>query len=275
MEKGRYLKLYKAKKARKNFTKKTIRLLFICITALIGIAYLVVWLTPVLSGKIEIRPTAMTIEQIESHGFPQACYLTVTDGFPVFAEASMEEENREKNLSYLAVPVVSRTTWKKWQLNRQNKEPLDASPFRLFAVFTGTEAGKFWPGSTSLQDMEKAWQQSGQAMTLTGETGKARHVFITKPMDSSPVKQRIDWNRVRYLKVNKQVNSLKRSIQLFCYALFWLTLSGLSLKCHIRDTSMADTADLGLTPLLDGDLPGDNDGSGSDAVDMDIDLDVD
>lgn len=253
MEKGKYLKLQNTKQAKGHYVKGTFHWLFICITGFLGIVYFTIWIIPVINRQITLNPTTISIEQIETHGFPKKDYLTITDGHFVFSEAGIVERNRNADTSYLAVPIVSRTLQKKWQQSIQNHQPIDASSFRLFVIFTGKQTQQFWPENASLQDMQDSWQHKSKTIAITGETGKSRDAVIRKPMDSPVAKKNLNWDDVYYLKLNKHTYSLKRSVKHFSYAFILLSLSILTLRYHLR-TCKGDVPGCNIGPFYTGDI---------------------
>ncbi len=259
------------RRARKDFRAGTIRLLIIFISGFIGMAFLVIWLTEIVSGKIELSPTTVSIETIEADGFPRAAYLNVEDVCPIFPEASIANRNKDTASSYLAVPMVSHTLQKIWLESVATGKPLDASRFRLFAVFTGEQAQKMWPQGHPEPGEPGEWQQSCESISITGETGKSTYAFISKPMDSHIIKTGLNWSTVRYLKVNKHWYSLWHSINYFCYAFVLLSISGLTARFHIRNPCKAQPKTQ-LDPLVshdewfsdDSNSDTDSDGDGGD-----------
>ncbi len=257
------------RRAQKNFRAGTIRLLIFFVSGFIGIAYSVTWLTDIISGKIEISPTTVSIETLESDGFPQAAYLTVENGCLIFPEANIATRNKDTAASYLAVPVVSKTLQKTWQESVASGKPLDASRFRLFAVFTGEQARKIWPQGHPEPGEAGEWQQSCTPLNLTGETGKSSNAPISEPMDSHIRKTALNWNTVRYLRVNRHWYSLGHSIKYFCYAFILLSISWFTARFHIKNRYKAPTKTQ-LDPLVSqgdwftDDNDSDTDGDGSD-----------
>ena len=233
MEKGKYLRLKAQKEASKNFVRGTIRLAIIGLSGFFGVVYLILWISPLVTGKIEIRPTEISIDQIETNGFPDAEHLTVKDAYPVFSEANIQVKNKGTEISYVTVPVVSRSLFEKWNAQKEHKEPIDASRFRLFAVFNSEQVTHFWPDAKLLADNKESQKQASAPITITGDTGPAAYWFY-KPMKSGFPKKNLDWKKVRCLKLEEHVHSLGRNVKHFIYAGLFLALSLFVISLHLK-----------------------------------------
>lgn len=263
MDKRKYLKLQAEKKLWSNYASGTGRLVFVALSGLLGIVYLVLFVTELVAGKIEIRPAQISINQIEAEGFPQANYLNVQDAYFIFSEAGIKPKNQGTELNYLAVPVVSQSLMEQWKKNSDNKEPIDGAQFRLYVIFTGQQVENLWPDNTMFLTPEAGWLPVSNQITITGETGPAKWSLFKKPMKSQLPKKNINWEEVRYLKYEKHTYSLARSIRHFTYAAILLVLAVFVLMRHMKRHD----------PIPDGtpDYPGVYDNlTSNDSIDPDI-----
>lgn len=263
MDKRKYLKLQAEKKLWSNYASGTGRLVFVALSGLLGIVYLVLFVTELVAGKIEIRPAQISINQIEAEGFPQANYLNVQDAYFIFSEAGIKPKNQGTELNYLAVPVVSQSLMEQWKKNSDNKEPIDGAQFRLYVIFTGQQVENLWPDNTMFLTPEDGWLPVPNQITITGETGPAKWSLFKKPMESQLPKKNINWEEVRYLKYEKHTYSLARSIRHFTYAAILLVLAVFVLMRHMKRHD----------PIPDGtpDYPGVYDNlTSNDSIDPDI-----
>jgi len=233
MEKGKYLRLQAKKKASKNFIRGTIRLVIVGLSGFLGVVYLILWISPLATGKLEIWPTEISIDQIETKGFPEAEYLTVTDAYIGFSEADIQGKNRGTEISYLTVPVVSRSLLEKWNVQKKHKKFIDASRFRLFVVFSGEQVTRLWPNAKFLLDEKDSRKQAPEKMAVTGDTGPSKN-WLFKPMGSDFPKKNLDWEKVRFLKYEKHLHGLGRNIKNFVFAAILLALSLFVLKLHFK-----------------------------------------
>ena len=232
MEKGKYLLLQDKKKASDNFIRGTMRLAFVGLTGFLGVVYLVLWLNPIATGKLEIRSTETSIEQIETEGFPDAVYLTVKDAYLLFSEADLQVKNRGTEISFLNVPAVSRSLMEKWGNQEKSQNFIDASSFRLFVVFNGEQATRLWPGTELLNEKDRL-EQTPVKMALTGDTGPSMY-WSFRPMGSNLPKKNLDWKKVRFLRYETHVYGLGQSIKKFISAAGLLAVSLFVLKRHLK-----------------------------------------
>ena len=233
MEKGKYFRLKAEKEAAMNFTSGTIRLVIIGLSTFFGIVYFVLFISPIVTGRMEIMPTEISIEQIETKGFPDAEYLTIKDAYPVFSEADIQVKNKGTEINFLIVPVVSSFLLEKWEVEKKHTKPIDASRFRLFVIFNGEQVARLWPNANFFDDEDKNRKQWAEGMVITGDTGPARS-WIFRPMESNFPKKNLDWGKVRFLKFQKHAHGLWQTIKHFLYATILLILSLYVLKFHLK-----------------------------------------
>jgi hypothetical protein len=233
MQKGKYLKLQAKKRAQENFYWGTIRLAFMFILGLVGVFYFMLWISPLVGGQIEVWPTEVSIDQIEAEGFPDAEYLKVSDGWIIFSEANLEVGNKGKEISRLTAPVISQSQREAWEESANRREPIDASRFHLFVDFNGEQVARLWPDAEDLRDKKEGLQKSPVKMTVTGDTGPAKHSFY-KPMQAGLPKKGLDWEKVRFLKFERHFHSLGNNIKNFIYAIVLLALSVFVFKRHFK-----------------------------------------
>ncbi len=184
----------------------TARLMVAFLVGLIALAYLAVWVVPLVNGQIEISATEVTIDRIEAGGFPDASYLKVTGGYLVFAEGDANVSTSGK-LRNLTVPVLSKSQWDAWQAQRGRDEPIDASRLRLAVYFRGEQVAQLWPKLKEQAEAGKDLDLPPIQMALTGETEPMKFL-LTSPMRSRPKKDTLDLKQMRGLRFEKHHHSL-------------------------------------------------------------------
>ncbi len=194
----------------------TTRLMTAFLAGFIALAYLAVWIVPLVKGRIEITATEVSIDRIEAEGFPDASYLKVTGGYLIFAEADADVSDLDGNdkvskaqgkLHDLTVPVVSNSQWEEWQAHLQRNEPIDASRLRLAVYFRGEQVARLWPKLKQQAEAGKDLDLPPIQMTLTGETEPMKFL-LSDPLQSRSRKDSLDLEQIRGLRFDKHHNSL-------------------------------------------------------------------
>ena len=214
---------------------------------LVGVVFLVLALTPLATGRIEIEATATDIDTIEREGFPQATFLEVKDGNIVFAHARVWLSRRGggRRLFQLAAPVVSDTQLEAWERGRDAGEPLDLSGLRLVAVFDGDQVAALWP--------EEPLDVQSAQMPLIGETVTAKGQ-ISLPTFPSRRAMNLDWAHARRLRHGVHHDSVGRLLKNLAIAVTLLMISFLTFRYHRRHPTRSPPGGLDLTPVFDGPL---------------------
>ena len=252
----------------------TTRLAVAFVAGFIALAYLAVWVTPLVKGRIEVSATEVSIDRIEAEGFPDAAYLKVTGGYLVFAEGDAEVAGiRDKGeaskaqgeLHHLTVPVVSGPQWEEWQQNLQRDEPIYASRLRLAVRFRGEHVARLWPELKERAESGETLDSEPIQMDVVGETEPMRFL-LSEPLQSHPQNSSLDVGQMRGLRFEKHHNSLGNLLKGLAIGLGLLTLSIVIIRYHRRHPTAPPRPTLNVEALEDL--------AGSDA-DADVDIDVD
>ncbi len=218
----------------------TTRLMTAFVAGFIALAYLAVWVVPLVKGRIEITATEVSIERIEAEGFPDASYLKVTGGYLIFAEADADvwdlDDNDEASktrgeLHDLTVPIVSKSQLDEWQAHLQRNEPIDASRLRLAVYFRGEQVARLWPKLKQQAEAGKDLDLPPIQMTVTGETEPMKFL-LSDPLQSRPRKGSLDLEQMRGLRFDKHHNSLGNLAKGLVIGLGLLTFSIAVLRYH-------------------------------------------
>jgi hypothetical protein len=244
------------------------RLAFAFGSGLIGILYLALAITPMATGKIEIRPTVVSIDKAESEGFPEARYLNVTGGYVVFSQADLKMEGREgqsRELDRLTAPVVSESLLKQWQTALEQGQPLDASRLRLLVSFNAEQVARLWPELKKRVEAGTAPARPPVRMDVVGETIPAEYM-VYKPHELQGRSKDFDLKQIRWLRHERHFNSLGRFLKNLAIGLGLIGLSIAAFWYHrmVPDDVSTDVFDWSALP-----------GAGDDTAGIDdIDLDA-
>lgn len=206
----------------------------------VALAYLAVWVVPLVTGRIEITATEVSIEQIEAQGFPDASYLKVTGGYLIFAEGDADVRDLHDNhraskkqgeLRSLTVPVVSKSQWDEWRKDLRREEPIDASRLRLAVYFRGEQVARLWPKLKQQAEAGNDLDLPPSQMTLTGETEPMKFL-LSEPLRSRSRKDSLKLQQMRGLRFDKHHNSLGNLAKGLAIGLALLAFSIIVLAYH-------------------------------------------
>lgn len=193
----------------------TMRLMVSFGAGLIGILYLVLPINSLVTGKVEIRPTSLSIDEAESEGFPERWYLEVTNGYVVFSEGDIQWEDEhaeERELRRLTVPVVSERLLQDWKASSEQDGLLDASQFRVLASFNREQVARLWPGVLDLLQNGQPLDVAPAKLALTGDSEPAKFM-VYKPYDFKQHTKNFDWEKVRWLRFERHFYSPARIVK--------------------------------------------------------------
>ncbi|MCF6285146.1 MAG: hypothetical protein L3K26_08145 [Candidatus Hydrogenedentes bacterium] len=193
-----------------------------------GFSYLVVAVVFLFSGRIENRPTTLSVESAEKDGFPERAYLRVTGGYVVLSEAEIALKFDKSELLYITAPVVSESLWEAWKVSTEKGETLDAGPVRLFVAFDTKQAALLWPEAKKRALAGDPLGLPTVKMDVVGETQRAEDT-VFKPNDFKGPTTNLDWEPVRVLKFKRHFNSLGTVAKNFGIALGLFVLAGAAL----------------------------------------------
>ena len=180
---------------------------------LVGVFYLIVALTPLINGTLELKPTGLDIDTIESEGFPEAEYLEILDGHIVFDQASLHFRGLDDSeFARLTAPVVSESLLSAWQESADQGAPPDATRCRLLVSFEADQVAELWPELDENVREGKPLDLPPLQMVLTGETIPAKHMVI-KPYDFVERTTGFDWDQARWLRYERHFNSAGRFVK--------------------------------------------------------------
>lgn len=194
---------------------------------LMGVFYLTLALVPLLTGTIELKPTSLSIDAVESEGFPEANYLIVTDGYIVFADADVRLEDDDATppvIARLTVPVISESLLAEWQADTDHGELPDASRCRLLASFEGEQVAQRWPELAEQIANGDFEELPPVAMTLTGDTVPVDQIVFT-PWGLYKQVSHFDQEQARWLRFERHFNSLERAVKNLAIGIGLLLLS--------------------------------------------------
>lgn len=235
----------------------TTRLAAALVAGFIALAYLAVWIVPLVTGGIEISATELSIDRIEAEGFPHAAYLRVTGGYLVFTEGDPDVWNRPGNeevseapgeLLSLTVPVVSKSQWNAWQASLRQGDPIDASRLRLAVRFRGEQVARHWPELKRQAEAGEELDLPPAQMTVTGETEPMKFL-LSDPLQSRPQKGTLDLQQMRGLRFEKHHHSLGNAAKGLAIGLGLLALSIAILRYHRRHPTPPPGATLNVETL--------------------------
>ncbi len=191
----------------------TIRLAVGFLSGLVGILYSIVFFVPLFKGEIEVSPTTVSIDQLESEETPDACWLKVTDGYLVFSEAEATVHGNRSDgsgkIGFLSVPVMSKSLWEKWKAGVEDGKPVDLSTLRLVLVLGGYQVQQLWPEIERQIITEEEITPTAEQMTLIGEA-IPKGSFYPKPFsDNRPQSaENLNWDEIVFLRFEKDHCSL-------------------------------------------------------------------
>lgn len=196
--------------------------------ALIGIAYLVVGLVPLLTHGLDLEPVEVSIEAFERGEAADAEYLRVTGGAVVFSEADMflrktPDENGRRLFSITA-PVVSPAVLGGWKEALKRGDPIDASGMRLAVQFRAEQAEERWPGFVQLAEAGTLEKLPTVGLDVIGETGPLRFL-LASPVKSPTIPGSLDPDRVRGMRFEKYASSLGNTLMKLFWAFVWLAIA--------------------------------------------------
>jgi len=220
--------------------------------ALVGIAFLALALTPLVTGRIELDPTGTDIDRIEDEGFPDAAFLEVRGGNVVFehADAWLSGPAGEKRLFQLTAPVVSDALLVNWKHSRAAGNPLDLSRLRLVAVFTGDQVATLWPEVRRKAEAGEALDVEPAKLRLVGETVVAKGQ-LGLPDFPARRAENLHWEKVRRLRYRVHHDSLGRLLRNLALAAVLLAIAFLTFLYHRRHPTRPSPGGLDITPLFD------------------------
>jgi hypothetical protein len=222
------------------------------VTGFIALAYLSAWVVPLVTGRIEITATEVSIDRIEAEGFPDASYLKVTGGYLIVSEgdADVRLHHEQGELHDLTVPVVSKSQWDEWQTQLQRDEPIDASRLRLAVKFRGEQVAQLWPELKQLAENGSDLDLPPIQMTLIGETEPMKFL-LSDPLQSRPRKDSLDLEAIRGMRFEKHYHSLGNLVKGLVIALGLLTFSIAVLVYHRKHPTRAPRPTLNIETLED------------------------
>jgi len=246
----------------------TTRLAFAFGTGLIGILYLILGLTPVVTRTIEIKPTSLSIETVESDGFPEAEYLEITGGYLVFSEADVRLEDDDAEppvLARLTLPVISESQLSDWKADTKNEELPDASRCRLLVSFEADQVIERWP-DLAVQIARSDFETLPPVqMTVKGESTLVEYM-VFDPWGFTRQVFNFNEDHARWIRHDRHFNSAGRAAKNILIAVGLLVLSGFTFRSHFRrpDDVAQDVLDWsGIPDVADKDSGG---------TDTDLDL---
>lgn len=244
----------------------TMRLMVVFGGGLIGIMFLVLAGAPLFSGQVEIGPTTVSIDAIETEGFPEAQYLKVTDAQLLFAAPYLKMsggKNDPKELSRLTVPAVSKTELRKWEAALAKDEKVDASQFRLFVSFEGKQVAKLWPELKKRAEAGESLDKEPLTMELVGDTELAKNM-VFKPYDITDRMKNYDQDQTRWLRYKRHFWSLGRVVKNAAIGVILLLIAVAMFRYHrtVPDDVNPDILDWSAIPEFGG-------------GDADVDVDID
>jgi hypothetical protein len=225
----------------------------------VGILYLLLAITPLASGQIEVRPTPLSIDMAEADGFPEPWYLEITGGYIVFSEGDVQwedEDAEERELRRLTVPVVSAALLEDWNVSAEEGDSLDASQFRLLASFNGEQVARLWPEVMDLIEDDQSLEVPPVRMALVGDTEPAKFM-VYKPYEFEEHTKNFDWEKVRWLRFERHFQSPGRFVKNLLVGIGLLLIAVAVFRHHRRrpDDVATDVFDWSAVPdELDIDL---------------------
>jgi hypothetical protein len=195
----------------------SLRLLVGIFSAFFGVLFLVVVAVILFTGRLELRPTSLTIESAEDEGFPDAEFIRVIGGHIVFSEAEIDLSFNEDELLYVTAPVVSDSLRKEWQATGADGERLDASRLRLMVTFDGERFRKLWPEEASRILGGEPHELTTVQMDVQGESELSK--FMTfKPSDFDSRTDGFDWEQARAVTHGRHFNGPGTIVKYVVYA---------------------------------------------------------
>jgi hypothetical protein len=191
----------------------TIRLAVGVLSGLAGLLYSIVFFVPLFTGEIEVSPTEVSVDLLESEETPDACWLKVTDGYVVFSEAEATVHGNRSDgsgkIGFLSVPVMSKSLWETWKAGVEDDKPIDLSTLRLVLVLGGDQVQQLWPEVERQIISEKKIKPTVEQVTLIGET-IPKGSFYPKPFsDNRPQSaENLNWDEIVFLRFEKDHCSL-------------------------------------------------------------------
>jgi hypothetical protein len=231
---------------------RTFRLMVVFGSVLPGVLFLCLAITPLVTGRIEVRATAIDIEEIEQVGFPQADHLEIENGNLVFRDAQLWLSGRgnRRKLLKLTAPVVSDAQLKAWQADRGPGVPLDLSRLRVVAAFSGEQVAVLWPEVLQRALAEEPLDLQPVKMNLIGDTVVAKGQ-LSLPTFPNRRYVDLDWKKVRHLRHGAHHHSLGRFSKNLLIGLALIGLSYLVFRYHRRHPTRPSYGGVDLTPILD------------------------
>ena len=204
---------------------------------LVGILYLVLVVTPVVTGKFELRPTLLNVDAPQTEGLPaDSWYLDVTGGFIVFSQAELlleDDDAARPKLKRLTVPVVSESLLAQWTANAEKGELLDASRCWLLVSFEAEQVERLWPEIVEQVANGKSIEQPPVKMTLVGETIPVGYM-VHKPHDFKERTTNFSMDNARLMRFEYHFNSLGRLVKRLIIGFVLLLISAALFKRHRR-----------------------------------------
>lgn len=185
---------------RANFLVATHIAVFILF--MLGLGYVVIAVTLLVSGKIEAFPTQVTVAELEAGAGLDARYLRVTGGRLLLPEAEGHRWNEETEWRTVFVPVVSERLMREWADAREAGEAFDASRVRLMARIEPPRLAETWPQAWD----EAAGRGRSDATVVPAELqGEAQFgpEIVVRPRGFKERARGFDWDYVWLLEYEK------------------------------------------------------------------------
>jgi hypothetical protein len=172
----------------------------------VGIIYAVIVVTYLASGQVETEATPLTIESIETDGYPDARHLKVTGGYVAFSLAHVKldkGDDGEAILFRVTAPVVSESIWLEWKERIDQDGPIDASRVRLLASFDNDQMSRRWPELKAKAESGQPLAGPPAQMELAGDTEPAKYM-VFKARDFEDRTENFDEDRARSLTFERR-----------------------------------------------------------------------